>query len=189
MHKFAVHNIGSQIRFLRKNAGYKLVEIAEKAHVSKGLLSKVENGHTIPSLPVLLSIIHSLGMEPDSFFKSMHNTPSPSFTHIKELEHKTNRSSNHGDHSLSTIYVHHHEKNNFTLQLLEIPPQNQKKQFNSPTLQVFYLLAEKIDCIIGKEERSLEKGDSLIIQGRESVQLINKYTKPARLLVFNLRSF
>jgi len=48
--------VGKRIKELRLSKDLKLVEVAIKSSVSKGLLSRIENGRTIPSLPVLFSI-------------------------------------------------------------------------------------------------------------------------------------
>ena len=56
--------VGKRIKELRLNKDLKLVEVAIKSRVSKGLLSRIENGRTIPSLPVLFSIINALNENP-----------------------------------------------------------------------------------------------------------------------------
>ncbi|WP_394801049.1 helix-turn-helix domain-containing protein [Niabella ginsengisoli] len=48
-----------------------ITTIAGKADVSNGLISRIENGRTIPSLPVLLSIVNALGVPVADFFKDI----------------------------------------------------------------------------------------------------------------------
>ena len=52
--------IGKRIKEIRKAGNNTISDVATKAGVTAGLISSVENGRTIPSLPVLLKIIDSL---------------------------------------------------------------------------------------------------------------------------------
>lgn len=49
-----------RIKERRRELGRKLVEIAADANVSTGYLSAIENGTTIPSLPLLARLSHAL---------------------------------------------------------------------------------------------------------------------------------
>ena len=55
--------IGLEVRLLRKHVGFTVAELAEKSDVSVGMLSKIENGLTSPSLTTLQSIAHALGVK------------------------------------------------------------------------------------------------------------------------------
>ena len=52
--------VGERIRRRRGALGRTLADVAEEAHVSVSYLSAVENGGNVPSLPVLLRIVHAL---------------------------------------------------------------------------------------------------------------------------------
>lgn len=54
--------IGLEVRMLRKHGGMTIAELAEASDVSIGMLSKIENGLTSPSLTSLQSIAHALGV-------------------------------------------------------------------------------------------------------------------------------
>ena len=55
--------IGLEVRLHRKHVGFTVAELAEKSDVSVGMLSKIENGLTSPSLTTLQSIAHALGVK------------------------------------------------------------------------------------------------------------------------------
>jgi transcriptional regulator with XRE-family HTH domain len=65
--------IGEKIRAKRTLRNITLEQLAQKAGVSKGLISQIENNRTVPSLPVLFNIIHSLEENLPSFFEDMQN--------------------------------------------------------------------------------------------------------------------
>ena len=64
--------ISGKIKERRKELGITVQELADKAEVSKGLISQIENSRTIPSLMVLMDIIKSLQIDLNSFFKDIN---------------------------------------------------------------------------------------------------------------------
>ena len=56
-------NLGKQLKRIRQNKGLSLKQVAEMSDVSIGLISKIENFRTTPSLPVLLKIMQSLEID------------------------------------------------------------------------------------------------------------------------------
>src|SRR3546814_12920395 len=63
--------ISNNIRIRRKEIGITMQELADRARVSKGLISQIENSRTIPSLMVLIGIINALDMDLNLFFKGI----------------------------------------------------------------------------------------------------------------------
>lgn len=61
--------IGSVINGFRKKQGLTIAEISEQSKISKGMLSKIENGQVSPSLDSLLKIAQALGVPISAFFK------------------------------------------------------------------------------------------------------------------------
>lgn len=61
-------SIGSVIRKIRLRQGLTLVEVAEKIGTKHGPLSKIERGHSNPSIPMLESIAQALGVSPADFW-------------------------------------------------------------------------------------------------------------------------
>lgn len=66
-----VRKIAAKIRAIRIDKNLTIQQLAERAEVTKGLLSKIENSRTIPSLPVFVKILKSLGVAFLDFFKDM----------------------------------------------------------------------------------------------------------------------
>jgi transcriptional regulator with XRE-family HTH domain len=56
--------VGSELRAAREAAGLSLRTLAEQVGVSRGYLSRAENGHVVPSWPVLERIATAYGCEP-----------------------------------------------------------------------------------------------------------------------------
>jgi transcriptional regulator with XRE-family HTH domain len=61
--------IGHQVRAFRKNLDMTVVELASAAGLSAGMLSKIENGNTSPSLGTLQTLARALHVPVTSFFR------------------------------------------------------------------------------------------------------------------------
>lgn len=66
-----VWRIAQKIKSTRLEKNLTIQELADRAHVSKGLLSKIENSRTLPSLPVFVTVIQSLEISLKDFFQDM----------------------------------------------------------------------------------------------------------------------
>ena len=62
------HLVGAQIRALRLALGMTGAELAAASQLSPGMLSKIENGQTSPSLATLSALASALNMPIGSFF-------------------------------------------------------------------------------------------------------------------------
>ncbi len=61
--------IGKEVKALRQNRGITVKELAEQTGLSIGMLSKIENGMTSPSLTTLQLLAHGLGVPLTTFFR------------------------------------------------------------------------------------------------------------------------
>lgn len=62
-------SIGRVINKFRKKQGITIATLSENSNISRGMLSKIENGQTSPSLESLLRISRALGVPISAFFK------------------------------------------------------------------------------------------------------------------------
>ena len=60
--------IGDNIRFLRRQSGLTLAELAQKAGMSQGPLGRIERGINAPSASVMYSLSKVLGVSVNAFF-------------------------------------------------------------------------------------------------------------------------
>ncbi|MEM1343629.1 MAG: XRE family transcriptional regulator [Pseudomonadota bacterium] len=76
--------IGSQIRTLRQTLGMTIADLAGAAGLSSGMLSKVENGQTSPSLTTLQSLASALNMPLASLFTKFDQKSDATFVKAGE---------------------------------------------------------------------------------------------------------
>ncbi|HEY9220936.1 MAG TPA: XRE family transcriptional regulator [Lutibacter sp.] len=177
-------DIGKRIKKIRKEKQLIISQVANDAGVSNGLISKIENGRTIPSLPVLFNIIGALQIDVSSFFDGMERennnnyivTRHDAYTEIeKEVEAEGFIYKFIFNRSLKSI--------GFEAVLLEVMPNSKRDKITTDAYEFKYILNGKISYIIADEEIKLAEGDSLFFDGRIPHVPINKGSKTAKMLV------
>ncbi|MCB1341624.1 MAG: helix-turn-helix transcriptional regulator [Pseudooceanicola sp.] len=61
--------IGREVRAFRQKAGMTVADLARRTGLSLGMLSKIENGNTSPSLATLQTLSHALSVPMTAFFR------------------------------------------------------------------------------------------------------------------------
>ena len=67
--------IGGRLKHARLLTGIRIRELAEKVNCTESMISKIENGRVVPSLPMLQRLVEALDRDLSSFFGSDPNTP------------------------------------------------------------------------------------------------------------------
>ena len=67
--------IGARLRHARLLAGTRMRELADKVGCAESMVSKIESGKVVPSLPMLQRLVEALGRDLASFFGSDPNSP------------------------------------------------------------------------------------------------------------------
>jgi len=76
--------IGRAIRGFRRQQGITVADLAERTGLSRGMLSKIENGNISPSLSTLQSLASALGVPLTSFLRGYEETRYVSHTKAGE---------------------------------------------------------------------------------------------------------
>src|SRR6185369_6793737 len=78
--------IAKKIKEIRLQQGVTLSDLSKRTVLSKGLLSKIENGRTIPSLPVFMNLAKALNTNPKDFFEGTLSGRKH-YLHLKQTEY------------------------------------------------------------------------------------------------------
>src|SRR5689334_9950625 len=71
--------IGREVRNFREKLGLTIAELAKSSGISAGMLSKIENGTTSPSLSTLQSLSRALHVPVTALFRSFEETNEATF--------------------------------------------------------------------------------------------------------------
>jgi transcriptional regulator with XRE-family HTH domain len=180
--------IGERIRSRRQEKNITLEQLAQKAGVTKGLISQIENNRTVPSLPVLLSIVHSLDEDMRGFFEGLQAkmVDQKYFIIRKGEEKEINREPVKG-FSYKRIFSRAVASTAFDMELLEIKAGAGRRQMvTTEAYELKYLLQGQIEYQVDTERFELYEGDSLAFDGRHPHRIKNTGNTTAVLLIIYL---
>ncbi len=184
MSEYMITGIGRRIKEIRLGNKKKLSVLAEEASISKGLLSKIENGRTVPSLPVLLSLIKALGISPEQFFSTLRFEQPQKFIH-KSAEDFLSIKKEEEAKGFNYKLIMEKAAENFAIEvvMLEIEPNSNREKVSVDAYELKYVLEGQIDYQIEDEIIPLKKGDTLLYNGNLPHVPHNKSDKTAKMLV------
>lgn len=77
-------SIGQEVRRLRERLGLTIAKLAKAADMSSGMLSKIENGSTSPSLASLLALSQALNVPVSALFRQFEQSGAATFVKAGE---------------------------------------------------------------------------------------------------------
>jgi len=158
--------IGKRIRQIRLENRITLQDVSEKAGVSKGLLSKIENGRTIPSLPVLLQIIKVLNTDASLFFDGIDNDFTSGYLLKKAADYEpVQKEDSEGFHYFSMIAKSFHQFE-FQSAVLKLAPGAKRERVSTDGFTFLYLIDGEITYSLDQEKLKMQTGDSLMFDGK-----------------------
>ena len=178
--------IGKKVREIRRQNKNTLVEVSEKAGISKGLLSKIENGRTIPSLPVLLQIIKALETDLTLFFDGIADINSYAYLHKKSNEYIYEEKEDSKGFSYFNIMSENIQNVAFQTTILKLEPGAEREKVVTDGFTFLYLIDGEIDYILENEVIAFKQGDSLFFDGRIPHVPQNNTENTATVLVIYL---
>ncbi|WP_339652151.1 XRE family transcriptional regulator [uncultured Maribacter sp.] len=176
--------IGKRIKEIRKNGNLTISEIAMRAGVTSGLISRIENGRTIPSLPVLLKIISSLDIEVTDFFSGLPKANGSKYI-ISRKEENTVIEKEDDAVGFSYSYIFGKQINSlgFEAVLLKVHPNSKREKVHTDAYEFKYMLSGECYYVIDDEEILLKEGDSIFFDGRIAHVPENRSKSTATMLV------
>jgi transcriptional regulator with XRE-family HTH domain len=166
MHEQVFVRIGKKIRELRQRKNVKLHELAEEANISKGLLSKIENGRTIPSLPVLLAVVQKLRVDMSTFFEGMDIPDHSQFMVCRKEDYTPFEKEEARGFRYFSILSHNVLNLALEAVVLDLEPQSERETVVTDGYEFKYVLAGEVEYQLGNERVVLRQGDSIFFNGR-----------------------
>lgn len=159
--------IGKRIKDIRKESNLTINELANRANVSNGLISRIENGRTIPSLPVLLDLIQSLDIDASYFFEGVEKDSTSKFIYIpKENQQVIEKEIEAQGFKYMHIFSKSLNSLGFEAVLLTLEPHSKREKVITDAWEFKYILKGTVKYVIDQEEITLSEGDALYFNGR-----------------------
>jgi transcriptional regulator with XRE-family HTH domain len=177
--------VGNKIKAKRTKKNITTEELAKKAGVSKGLISQIENNRTVPSLPVLFNLIHSLDEDLKTFFEDMHEHSTNGHVFIvRGEETKAFEKEPVKGFSYRRILTKSLVTQAIDFVLLDLKKgATRKTMIRTDAFECKHILKGTIEYQIENETFILETGDTLFFDGRAKHRLRNIGKSDASILV------
>ncbi|WP_242135697.1 helix-turn-helix domain-containing protein [Aestuariivivens marinum] len=173
-------NLGKQLKRVRLSKELSLKQVAEMSDVSTGLISKIENFRTTPSLPVLLKIMQALQIDLGEL-NLMSNNAEP-YVLIRHGEGELeDREDSMG---LEYTFLFSNSLSDSTLRtyIVRVNKGVYREPISTDAIELIYVVNGKLDYIINEESIVLNEGDILFFDGSVPHAVHNKYSENAQLL-------
>ncbi len=176
--------ISNKIKEARKAKNTTVQDLATKAHVSKGLISQIENNRTIPSLMVLMDIIRALNLDLNGFFKDITPQSRAKVIVKRQKEYQKFQKENAKGFVYSRILTK--EIKNLPVDIvLLVLKKGARRQIlvKTEAFEYKYIMKGSIEYTIDSKKYLLSEGDSLFFDGRLGHTLSNIGKSEAQILV------
>ncbi|MFQ5692540.1 MAG: helix-turn-helix domain-containing protein [Nitrospinota bacterium] len=157
-------NVGARIRHLRKARRFTLEQLAERAGISKSVLSKIENGKVSSPISTYSHICSALNVSLADLF-SEEDGEDPIFVRKGERRLLSRR----GSHFGYTYYsLAHNRLGRRMAPFLLIYPHGLEEipTFHHGGEEFVFILKGKLEFVYGDQTLILSEGDSLYIDGQ-----------------------
>ncbi|MFA6816908.1 MAG: XRE family transcriptional regulator [Lentisphaeria bacterium] len=157
--------LGLTIKKLRKEQNLTLTTLSEMTDLTAGLLSRIENFRTIPSLPVLLKIAKALKVPPADLLFGIGDFAMPAWLLIRKNERiMVERENNEGFH-YEELLDRDISGNNLQVMVLTIDSGAVREKVKTDGDQFIYILKGNITYFLEDEKIDLSEGDVLFFSG------------------------
>lgn len=168
MQEDILFQISNKLKEIRKNKGVTLQEIADDAGVTKSLVSQIENSRTIPSLPVMLSLIKALDVDLNVFFNDIISSPSESSVFVRKREdYQPFTKENAKGFFYQRIFSKQFKDNHIDVVLLRLLKDARRPMVRTNAYEFKYVLQGTVEYTIGKNKYLLHEGDTLFFDANE----------------------
>jgi transcriptional regulator with XRE-family HTH domain len=177
--------ISNKIKEKRKAKGITIQELADKADVSKGLISQIENNRTVPSLLVLINIIRALNLDMNEFFNEIGTEQQSSKVIIKqEAAYQVFEKETAKGFLYKRVLTRSVKNYPVDIVILELKKGARRTQMvKTDAYEYKYIIQGKVEYQIENEKYILNTGDSLFFDGRLGHKPANIGDEDAKILV------
>ncbi len=158
--------ISKKIKKKRVEKELTVQELANKSGVTKGMISQIENGRSIPSLPVLLKIIASLDIAINDFFADMVADAKDEPVIIRKQEqYEDFQKEDAIGFFYRRILVQNVPTATVDFVLLTLEPGATRPLVQTAALEFKYIISGQVEYEINGQNFQLSEGDSIFFNG------------------------
>ena len=159
-------HLAQTIKVRRKEIGLSVTELSQRAGVSKGFISKVENFRTIPSLPVLVRIATALNTTVSEMTADVEQSQITDYILVRREEQHNIKKERSSGFSYRSLIMNTVGELFFEASIVTVEPGARRKMVTTDGFEFLLLLAGSITYNLGRRTLQLNEGDVLFFDGR-----------------------
>jgi transcriptional regulator with XRE-family HTH domain len=154
--------ISSKLKDYRKSKGITIQQLADRAQVSKGLISQIENNRTIPSLLVLINLIRSLGVDLNDFFADVEQTSESKVVVKRNDEYQPFEKEQSKGFLYKRVMTRNIQNLPTDIVILELAPRATRSfMVKTNAFEYKYIINGCVEYAVGDQKYTLNTGDSI----------------------------
>lgn len=183
MQKDILIQISHKIKERRRQKRITVQELANRAGVSKGLISQIENSRTIPSLLVLINIIQALEIDLNVFFKDIKKEQQAPVLVRRQKDYSEFEKEHAEGFHYRRIFTKFIKNATIDFVYLELQPGAHRAMVKTEAFEYKYVISGAVEYQFKNETVHLNTGDSMLFDGRLPHTPRNTGRKKATMLV------
>jgi transcriptional regulator with XRE-family HTH domain len=160
-----VTRIAKKIRATRLEKKLTIQQLATRTRVSKGLLSKIENMRTVPSLPVFVTLIQSLDVSLKDFFKDLVLTDGQAYQLIRKERYMTESHKETNGTNRHHILFQNIRDSTLEATIVSVEAGKSGKIFMCAGYVMVFLLSGSCQFHLNDDIVTLNEGDVICLEG------------------------
>lgn len=173
--------VGRRLKEIRKAKDLNLTTVAKKAGITAGLLSKIENFRTIPSLPVLYEIAVALDVTMADVVQGVSDKVETDFIYIKKGEGIKEEREDSADLDYLRLMSRMIRNHNVRAYNVKVNPGAKREPIANDSFELIYVIDGEIEYQLNEESIVLKQGDSLFFDGKIPHGINNQTKKVANI--------
>lgn len=159
-------SVGASIRKLRSAQGLTLADVAQRAAISQGMLSRLETGAVSPSLETIAAVAAALGVDLAALFRGLDTQQSDAQFVPKGQGLEVVRRGTKRGHTYHLLAADRGPRKSFEPFLITLTDKSELfPDFEHPGTEIIYMLEGSLRYRHGGESYLLKPGDTLTFSG------------------------
>ncbi len=176
--------LGMRLKAARRERAMTLQTLTEETGLTAGLLSKIENARSVPSLPVLFLIARTLQLDLAALFEGMEVAGDARWLLVRASDQRPVEREESRGFAYRMILEREIAAADLQVLLLTVAPGGVRPLASSEGDELIYLLSGRLRFQLGEEFVDLEPGDTLFFDGALPHVPYNESSEAASLLAF-----
>ncbi len=165
MRSVELGKVGKKIRELRKERKMSLQDVAKKSGISAGLLSRIENFRTLPSLPVLHQISIALEVPLAELVETVSSPRPISYILVRDGEKEKEYRSDSESLAYQPLIDATFLNMSIMVNIVTVQPHSYRKPLGNDSMELIYVLKGKVKYGLEDTILDMKKGDTLYFDG------------------------